>query len=112
MQFVQSTLKKHFCDSACKSEVAVYLKGGVRIKEIRIDAAASALRLMRHDRTQGVLYQAKGMVAIQQARPKVDLPGQTPASSFISADFQRLAGSVKKFRRVARVDLVAWKQPV
>ena len=47
-----------------------------------------------------------GVVAVAEAGPEVDLPGQRPAGAAVAAEFERAAGGREQLRRVGR-DLVA-----
>ena len=52
-----------------------------------------------------------GVVAVEQPRPEVDLPGLAPAGAAVAAQLERPPHGRGEVRRVERVDLVAGIQP-
>ena len=86
-------LEKHLGDAGGRTEVAVDLKGRMGIQKVGIDTSAIV-----HVGAYGV-YEGHeipqypiGVVAIAEARPKVDFPGTTPSGAANTAGFERDLG--------------------
>src|SRR2546425_12341801 len=52
------------------------------------------------------------MIAIEQSRPQIDLPCQTPARADVTSQLQRFLCGCKQMRRCPRGNLIARKQSI
>ena len=91
-------LQQHLADTCRTAEVTVDLEGWVRIEEVGIGAAPRAPLYIVGDLREHVLDNLEGVVAVEHARPEVDLPAQTPASGHIAALLQGIGCSREKFK--------------
>ena len=82
------TLQQHLREAGRAAEVAVYLEGRMGIEHIRIDTAMFA------GGADGIgeefVEEFEGVVAVVEAGPAVDLPGEAPARAFVATIEERL----------------------
>ena len=92
-------LEEHL-DHACRhAEVAVDLKRRVRIEEVGVHAASAAIARIRCvDELEQILQQCERAIAIEQARPMIDLPGEAPSRAAIAAQLVRSANRSEELR--------------
>src|SRR5579871_1700351 len=101
-------LEEHFGDAGGGAEVAVDLEGRVCVEEVGEEAGfrLDALLLVGGGLDQ-VLQDAPGMIAIEEARPEVQLPAHRPAGGFIAAKLERLFRGGEQLRTAPRCDFRA-----
>lgn len=87
IDFPGMALQKHFRDAGGGAEVAVDLKGRMRVEEIGIKTAAG-LAVDRRDGPDQPVEQSAGAIPVTQPRPKIDFPREAPAGARVSAQFQ------------------------
>ena len=77
--------------------------GGCASNRFGVHAAAAAIvRIRCVDQLQQVRQQRERVVAVEQARPVIDLPGQAPAGAAIAAQLVRSAHRGEELRRARR----------
>ena len=84
-----------------RAEVAVDLKRRVRVEEV-VERLAG----------EEIGQEAVRVVAVEEARPEVDLPRQAPTRSLVAAGLERLARGFSEGGRRERADLRRRVQPV
>src|SRR5262245_15437279 len=100
-------LQQHFGNAGGEGEVAIDLERRVSIEKIGIHAAARTVaRAAAADRAKQVRHKNIGMIAVEEARPKVDAPSERPAGAVITTDLERFFRGGEKLRR-GRRDLPA-----
>ena len=76
----------------------------MRIEQVRV---GTPVRITLFHKAQHVTDNLIGMVAIEQARPKVDLPANGPSGSHVAPIEKRALSCLKELRMCIRGNLVA-----
>ena len=105
-------LDQNLADPGSASEVSIDLKGRMRVEKVGISPSFSIVSVNVGDWSQLLPDQLKRAVAIEQARPQVDLPAHRPTGGFISPVFKGLPGRTKEIGGRIRGYLVAGMQSV
>ena len=94
--FARVTLQEHFRDAGDRAEIAVDLERRMRVEQIRVSPAAGVEgtavaaghgKQMRQDEIR--------VVTVEQPRPEIDFPRETPARAGIAARLERDLGGIK-----------------
>src|SRR5437763_1624503 len=113
MYLARVRLQEHLCYAGGRAEVAVYLEGRMCVEEVRVDAASAAARgVFGVDGRERCLQKVVCALAIEQTRPEVYLPRETPSRARVAADFERPSGRGEEVGRRARRYLRARKKSV
>src|ERR1035438_267869 len=99
-------LQQHLGDAGGGAEVAVDLKRRMCVEQVLVHSGLGGLGV--RCRGDQVAHDPVGVVAIQEARPQVELPAHRPAGSGVTAENQRLLRGLEQLRRAEGGDLAAW----
>ena len=93
-------LRQHLDDAGGGAEVAVDLEGRVGVEQVGVDAAPAAIvRRAGLDQREQPRQQLERALAVEQARPLVDLPAHAPARGLVAAQLVRTAHRREQRRR-------------
>lgn len=93
-------LEQHFGYAGRGGEIAVDLKGRVRVEQVRIDPSAEiVLRFVTPNKIQQVADEPERPVAFTESGPKRNFPAKAPSRSLVSSALERLPGSREQLWR-------------
>ena len=106
-------LQKHLRDAGGAAKVAIDLERWMRVEQVGVRAAT-----VRHveaefaSRSEQRREQLVRTIAVTQARPEVDAPGERPAGAVVAAGVEEFAAGARQFGRVVQGDLVVRMESV